>query len=403
MLADETALPEDQCRKAVNVDIDKDGNLERRQGFTKILSAVDVHSLYSSENSRYILGCQKNSLGVFDLLNGISFTALDTMPEKFRTDWTSHHDRYYASNPAYHCRINKSTFTVSPFSVQLPDPLSITPTSSGGLREGTYTVAWSVTNSEGEESALSDEVQIEVPTGGGIAITGVPLWPGFNLRVYASQANGEELYRAIETPMIATSFSIGVTEMNAGGNQPATRFMQELPMGHFIESHGSRLFVAFEDTIAFSAPFRPHLWDPRHNFIQLSSTVTMLASIKGGIFISSFDEVKFLAGDDPEQFEVQDVDADPAFFGSAVVVPGAHFSGELLQYDEIVVWLSRSGHMAGLPDGRVFRLNPGQLDLPSYSSASATFAVKNGVKRVLIPVNSNRRTGTGVAIDSEIF
>jgi hypothetical protein len=401
-LADETALPEDQCRSAKNIDFDKDGNYSQRPGFARLLAAVNVHSLYSSANSAYVLGCQKNNIGYYNL-SDFTFYSKAVMPEAFRTSWTVHDDVFYASNPAFNCKFAPITYEVLPLAVSLPVPPTIGPQSYGGLRQGAYSVAISVTDASGEESPLGTEVQVDVPEGGGIAITGVEIIPGSYIRIYATQQHGEELYRMIEAPMIAPSFSIGASEMDNYGAQPETRFLEALPFGHFIDSHHSRLFVAFDNFIGFSNAFRPHLWDPRHNFIPLESTVMMMVSVADGIFISDQHEVKFLRGDDPEQFEVKHVDADPAIFGSAIAVPGAHFGGEMSQHDKIVVWLSKTGHQAGLPDGSVVRLNPGQLNLPNYSVASSAFAIQDGVKRILVPVNSNRRNGTGTAVDSEIF
>jgi hypothetical protein len=401
-LSNETDLPENQCRSAKDLNFDRDGNYSRRQGFTNIFPLSNVHSLYPSKSSAYIFGCQKNNLGVFDLLN-LTFTPKIVMPSAFMTSWTELDKTIYASNPAFNCRFEPNSFDALTVAVPLASGISISVMAQGGMEAGQYTVAYSIANSAGEESPLSVETQIEVLQGGGIAIVGVPIDASSNIRIYATQAHGEELYRIIDTPMIASQFTIGITGLRNAGSQPETRFLEELPFGHFIVAHGSRLLVAFENFLGFSNPFRPHLWDPRHNFIPFEDTITMLASVDGGIFISDSTGVKFLGGDDPEQFTVKHADSNPAIYGSAVTVPGDNFGDDLNMHNEIVVWLSKTGHQAGLPNGSIVRLNPGQLDLPQYSVASGVFTKKDGIKRVLIPVNSNQRNGTGTAIDSETF
>jgi hypothetical protein len=401
-LADETALPDNQCRSAKDVDIDKDGNYTRRQGFTNIIPILNAHSLYPSKSSAYIFGCQKNSLGIYDLVN-LVFTPIVVMPSAFLTSWTQLDDTIYASNPAYNCRFESDSLDALSVAVVLPGGITIAASTAGGMGAGTYTFAYSIIDDNGEESPLSDEVQIEIVEGGGIAISGVPFQAGSFIRIYASQLNGEELYRVMGAPMIASDFTLGIAQMRSAGSQPETRFLEQLPFGHFIEAHHSRLFVAFENFLGFSSSFRPHLWDPRHNFIPFEFTITMLASVDEGIYASDAAGVKFFKGHDPEQFTVTDVDKNPAVYGSAVIVPGDNFHEDFSQHDKIVVWLSKTGHQAGLPNGTVVRLNPGQLDLPHYSVASGTFTKRDGVKRVVIPVNSNRRNGTGTALDSEIF
>ena len=401
-LSNETDLPENQCRSAKDINFDRDGNYSRRQGFTNIFPLVNVHSLYPSKHSAYIFGCQKNNLGIFDLSN-LTFTPKAVMPSAFITSWTELDKTIYASNPAFNCRFEFDSFDALTVAVPLPSGISISAIEQGGLETGQYTVAYSIINSAGEESQLSEETQIEVIQGGGIAIIGVPIDSSSNIRIYATRAYGEELYRIIDAPMIAAQFTIGITGLRDAGSQPETRFLEELPFGHFIVAHNSRLLVAFENFLGFSNSFRPHLWDPRHNFIPFENTITMLASTDKGVFISDSTGVKFLNGDDPEQFTVKHVDSNPAIYGSAVTVPGDNFEDELNVHEKIVIWLSKTGHQAGLPDGSVVRLNPGQLDLPQYSVASGVFTQKDGIKRVLIPVNSNQRNGTGTAIDSEIF
>jgi hypothetical protein len=199
--------------------------------------------------------------------------------------------------------------------------------------------------------------------------------------------------------MSVVSFLISATEIHAGGQQPATRFKEELPYGHFADKLGSRIFVATDNRVGWSDSFRPNLWDPRHNFVQMESTVTMMKPITGGVYISDGEKVKFLSNEDPDKFDPIDIDADPAFYGSATVVPGAAIGVEA---DHAVIWLSSHGHIAGLPGGQIQRLNAEQLNLPDYSIASGVYTERKGLKQVIITVNSERREGTGTAINSSI-
>jgi len=401
-LADEVSLPADQCRSAKDLDIDKAGNYECRQGFVRLVATTNVHSLFPAVNKSHVFGCQNNNLGYFDIVVP-NFNSLITMPSAFLTSWTKFNGIIYASNPAFNQKINPLSYAVSSLGVTLPPALTIAAITSGGIRAGTYTVTYSVTDILGEESPTAPETQITVVENGGIAISGVPIDANSNLRIYVSQPDGEEFYRAIDAPRIASSYSLGINELSNTGAQPETRFLEPLPFGHFISNNGSRLFVASENMLAFSSPFRPHLWDSRFNFVLFESTITMLAPTTNGYYVSDGESVKFLQGNDPEQWVLDSIDADPAIYNSASVIPGSHISQDLNQSDSVVIWLSRTGHIAGLPNGSILRLNPGQLDLPAYSVASSAMTRRNGIKRVVIPVNSNQRNGTGTALDSEIF
>jgi hypothetical protein len=135
----------------------------------------------------------------------------------------------------------------------------------------------------------------------------------------------------------------------------------------------------------------------------MDSLITMMKPVEGGIYVSDKTSVKFFRNDKPEDLVIDTVDASPAIYGSAVTVPGGAIHEELATEDSVVVWLSKYGHIAGLPNGKVVRLNPGQLKLPGYTVASGTFVERDGVNQVINPVNSDRRDGTGTAIDSEIL
>lgn len=401
-LSNETSLPQEQCRSARNIDFDKDGNYEQREGFVKLITATNVHSLYPSSNSAILFGCQKNNIGIFNLSTSL-FTSKATMPSAFRTSWAYLDSTIYASNPAFNCRFDPATYIAYNIAVPLIDPPTITASTSGGMNEGTYTVTYSILNSSNEESGTGVETQVDITEGGGIVVSGLPIDATSKIRIFASHPHGEELYRVLEAPLTAASLSIGIHEFKSLGAQPETRFLEEIPKGHFITNYSSRLFIAFDNFLAFSSSFRPHLWDPRYNFIPFESLITMVAPVESGIFVSDLNSVKFLRGGDPERFEIIDVDSDPAYYGSVSIVPGAHLASDMAQYDSVAIWLSKTGHQIGLPDGSVLRANPGQLDLPSYSITSSVFSIQNGIKQVIIPVNSSQRNGTGTAVDSEIF
>jgi hypothetical protein len=406
-VSSETSLPKNKykvteaCRSAKNIDFDRDGNYSRRPGFTRLYSGVDFHSMYSSKASGFLFACQKNTLGVYDpYLN--SFTVKAEMPSAFQTDFTELDGTTYAFNPGFNCRFPSKT-SADAFTLAVPPPSvtpSFSPSDAGGLEAGVYTVAYSILNPDKEESPLFGETQITVEQGGGVLLIGVPIDSTSFIRLYASTANGEELYQVIEAPMSSTSYLVGITEVKAGGQQPETRFMEEIPPGHFVEAFNNRLMVARDNAVIWSGAFRPHLTDPRHNFILMESTITMMKPVDGGVYISDGQSVIFLSNENPDEFIPKDIDADPAIFGSATTVPGAAIGSEM---DHAVIWLTSHGHIAGLPGGQIQRLNPEQLNLPGYSVASGTYVERDGIKQVIIPVNSERQNGPGTATNSSIY
>jgi len=401
-MSKETEIPEGQCRRGQNIDFHKGGAFSRRQGRTLLLSAVNVHSLYAGKAHDTVFAGQGNTLGIFDVLDS-SYTPKISIPSAVATDFTELNGTVYASNYNFHCKFARGSIDASDLGAPLP---ALTPTveavANGGLEAGTYTVAYSVLDENGEESPLSEEFQVTVQQGGGIAIMGMPIVADWTIRIYSSGIDGEELYQVVEAPMNSVSFLFGITELRAGGRQPETRFMCELPYGHFIEAFDNRLIVASGKSVFWSPAFRPHLCDIRHNFVTLESIITMVKPVDGGVFVSDQNRVIFLDNTNPDDFTVVEKDAEPAIFGSAVNVPGAAIGEEYTAVDSAIIWLSKYGHLAGLPNGQIIRMNADQLNLQSYIVASSVFTERNGVKQVIIPVNSDQRDGTGTAVDSSI-
>ena len=270
---------------------------------------------------------------------------------------------------------------------------------AGSLSAGSYGVAYTIGDAAGEESPMGPLVVVELTTQGSILGTAFTVVANHKYRIYMTSADGEELYQVVESSMSVVSFLIGVSEMDKGGRQPATRFKEEVPYGHFVDVLRNRLLIARDNMVGWSEAFRPHLWDPRHNFVMMQSTITMMKAVNFGVYISDGKSVIVLSNEDPDKFIVQDVDADPAIYGTATVVPGAAIGSDA---DHAVIWLTRHGHIAGLPEGRIERLNPRQLNLPAYSVGSGTYIERKGLKQVIIPVNSEQREGPGTAFDTSI-
>jgi len=400
--SDETSLYKGTARKLRNLDVDNRGHLERRRSYQQLISAKEMHSLYSNEANQ-LFGCVGNILGIFDL-SALSFAPLVDMPSKFRTAFTELNNVTYAFNPDFSCRMPNGKTTVFTVGVPLIDttPAMFAPLPTGGLRAGKYTVALSVIDAAGEESGMSPEYTLDIEEGGGISVMGLPLITGNSLRLYCTTRDGEELYQVREVPMTEVSFTVGASHVSRPGRQPETAHKEPLPFGHFVESMGSRLLVAADNVLHFSSTFRPHLSDRRHDFITLENTIHLLKVTEGGVYLGDISGVYYLAGWDPAEWNLKKVSNQAPVYGSGLLVDHEDFSEELDQGDSNVLWLSRSGVQVGSPDGKVTSMHPHQLDLPKYQIAAAAFTQYNGMKQAIFPVNSNSWLGTGTAVESVI-
>ena len=298
--SDETSLRESTARKLQNVDVDKDGNVALRRGFQQLLAGQELHSLYSAGNGK-LYGVVGNLLGTFDIY-APSFTNLVQMPNKYRTEFTELNGNVYASNPAFSCRFKPNSDSVYTIGVPLVDtmPSMFSAADTGGLHEGTYTVGLTVVDEFDEESGFSPEYPIEVSQGGGISIVGLPIVSGSSVRIYSTMRNGEEFYQVYEGPLDGSTILLGASSLLNPGRQPETTELEPLPYGHFIETMGGRLLVAKDNLLYFSSAFRPHLHDPRHDFISFQSTIRLLAPTTEGVFVGDGNGVYFLPGREPD-------------------------------------------------------------------------------------------------------
>lgn len=397
-LSDETALVDEEImyvRKAVNVDLDTAGNVSRRKGATLQLAGSGYHSLYKTQRG-WLMLCLGHQLGIYTPSTA-SFTALVITPTSYRTSFTEANGNLYASNPNFSCMFTPGSAVAKPIGVPLPSiPPVFAATSSGALEEGTYGVAYTVVDPDGEESALSEVYTLEVAANGSIQGTLFTVNAGYKYRVYLTAANGEELRQATEFDADTASILIQAPEE---GRLAKTFGLEPLPHGHIIRSFGSRLLVGSTGHVYFSEAFRPHLADPT-GFVLTTGFTTMVEPVGEGVFIADSRGVRFYAGEDPTNWQAKEASPETVVFGTSMVVSGGLFSGDMAQHDEVAVWLSPTGYQVGLPTGEVIRPNTEQVELPAYSQGCVSTLTSDGRKQLVTPVNSNELAQASVALDS---
>jgi len=384
-------------RQAVNVDIDAEGNIGRRKGYSLKITGSGYHSLYSSIRG-LLMACHREELGFYDTV-AESFTVLTSMTEAYLTSFTELNGNMYFANPGYSGMIPANSLDVRPIGVPLPAVTAgFAVTATGGLPKGTYGITYSVVNDLGEESPLAPLMVLEIATdSGGVLGTAFTILSDYKYRIYMTTTDGVELYQALEVD--ADSITYAITD-HEKGRQPVTQFLTQMPYGYILRPHGSRLYVATNDFVFYSCAFQPHLTNSAHDFLPCTGFVSMMQPVDGGIYIADKAGVRFYRGEDPKEFEVKDVSTEPVVFGTAVAVPGEFLPSELGKNDTAAIWLSPSGYQVGLPSGEVIRLHSKQVQLPSYVQGCAAFSIQDGRKQLITPVNSNVLAGASVALDS---
>lgn len=323
---------------AVNVDFDRVGAAERRDGFVK-LSSTGAHSVYRDL-------CMVGSVLSRYSVNGGAATITPLI------------DTGSAAAASY-CQLNGTTVfsnmgmigtvtSAGAFQLGIPEPAAIAASagSSGGLYAGRYGLV--VTHVNGEESAASSLYTVDVAEGGGIVLSG--LSHALPLRVYRTGANGDVLYRCAEIPVGMSTFLIGHGQ---SGRVCDTRNMVRTMPGHIVRPYNGYLLVARGRTIYFTQPMRYGLMDPRHDFIQRAKRITMIAPVQSGVFVGDADGVQFYRGDTPGTMRIDDTSSPPPIPGTDAEIPSNILSGNYKTGNNFAVWLASRGYVIGSADGTV--------------------------------------------------
>lgn len=183
-----------------------------------------------------------------------------------------------------------------------------------------------------------------------------PIASGFTQRIDYTNVNdaiyfvsGEKNGRIIE----GIHFPWNAT---GGYGRDTDRVFSGPPVADHIAFHLARIWLGTKNGIVFSEPLGFGLFDLHRSSIPTDAPVTMMCAVKDGLFVSTTKKVYFLAGNEPNNFQLVEKDAAPAKEWSLLSglvdarALGLDFSGE------VALWIGADGVYAGLPDGNVANL-----------------------------------------------
>lgn len=396
LLSDETGLPEGAVRRAENVDVRRNGGFSRRPGYEVVVGGADFQALYRT--SRGVLVVRSGRLYVINM-QSYDLMLLCDLGGVEPVDFTEHNGNLYFGNTSSLWWVPADRSSPRRVGVALPTSLpTVTAHPSGALPAGRYTVAVSRVDDRGEESPTKVVGQVDLPTGGGVRLSGMVPDVDAAVRVYLTPPDGDALYLS-ET--FSAAFAEFIVSRPPDGAVRSTQHLVPLPPGEFIRGHAGRLYVARGDTVFFSEPLRPHLHDPRHNFIKFVGPVRFMESVTGGVFVGDDRGVWFLPGNEPEQ--IRRATGVRAIHRSSVLVPGAHFDKNITQSDQdCAVWLSEEGYMLGRATGDTVSLHPERVRVAAALEGRSRFIVREGMKQIITLTAATTANGFGVATDTTL-
>jgi len=399
-VAKESELPKGSVRELLNVDLSNSGGISLRPGYTKIFDAGgdSVHSLFSSR--LHTVFCQATSLKTLDPDYSATEIKAGIDPNNYMSYAEVNAELYFSNG--VDTGIVYEDSSVAPWGVKEPtgQPL-LTLNASGGLWEGTYQVAITFVDSNGQESGSSLAETIDVPADNGITCS---LFPSNDdaafINIYLTAPNGTELYHRAQVPMGTASVDF-VTNPDKYGKALETQFMEQMPAGHIVRYFKGRMWVAVGDMLVFSPGLRYGLYDPRHTYFRFPARITIVQPVQDGVYVVA-DQTYFLGGTDPMQMEQRVVYSDGAIEGTGLNVPPTMIKEDEFDTlpDYLAFWYSSNGAVLGLPGGQVQTITEDVLDIPAFGRGASLMKNENGIRQLVTSLSTRGNASGFGASDS---
>jgi len=355
MLSQETALPAGCVRHAINVTIDRAGQMYRRRGVSKTL---DNRWSTLFDYQGYLIAQQGRTVWRINIYS-MARQPIATLESAAPIDCTLYNQDLYILSEKALWRMQAHDSVARPAGVAPPTLLpQVQAVAQGSIAAGQCAVALSwVDAASGEESPAVWLGQVQIPQpSGGIVLKSLTLHSNRRWRVYVTPPDGEILYVAEEFDAVWPQYQIGHYPK---GSQCSLLGRRLFAGGQYVRGYKGRLLVAQNNTLYYSDALRPHVTHAAHGFISFASPIRLMEVVADGVYVGQNDGIYFLAGDDPSQWFLQRASDSPPVARSACSVARSRLGLE--GGGTCALWLGAQGHMAGLPGGAVLPLNASRI------------------------------------------
>lgn len=399
VLSAETSLIKGAVRSAVNVDIGRGGQFSRREGQTLALGGMGLHSLFKPTLREFVMIAEDTA--VVALVEEEGFLQVARLNSADPLNYAEYNENIYWVNRTTAQWLPPGSYVARPVGVPTPENVPTLSAGAGSLLPGKYAVCFTYIDERGEESGATQVTVIDLPQGGGIVASNLPLdHMDWQLRAYITDPDGEQLRSAAQFPAVFPTYNIAEV---ARGAECTTQYLVPLRPGEFITKLAGRLYTAVEDTLSFSNAMRPHLYNPAHNFIKFSGSISFIEAVGDGIYVGDDRGIWFLDGTDPEKFALRPVSTRRAVRNSSLCLPPSCFDPERVRSQTpVAVWLGESGYIVGMDGGTIVELQSERVKVPAGLSGRSVFLLNNGIKQIITPVNSGSTAVFGTARNSTI-
>lgn len=376
MLAPDYALPDGTARDVTNLDVTNEGVLRTRKGYASmpVAAGVRCHSLFGASafmlhadgaNLKRTTASGTETVAVVQPAEPIAYALLPTGS----VVWSDGSD------------IGQVGASGASSGLCLPAPgspaLAVAP--NGVLKAGRYLVAVAWVAASGEESPPSLPVELEVPQDGqGIALSGIPSAPPVGavaMRIYCSHTNEAVLF---ESGIVEDGATAAHVVAPPSGRPLETLFEAPFPACSVLAFSAGRLLGIRGHLFLWSEPFRPGVWRPSQNFIQLARRGSMIAPTQDGVYVGTLDEssageVIFFSGFDYSKTAYMPVTPYGAYPGTLVEMPHTMQMG----------WASPQGFVIADNGGQVTNLSFDKVAFPAAMRGGSMVREADGLRQIV--------------------
>lgn len=351
-------------RNAVNVDVDSEGGLRRREGLTKVRSGVGTRGGYSCPLGAYFVeGTKLFRLNADDSATELADGILgDTITYEY------FNGSVYFSDGLVTKRITAAG--AGEWGQDVPAAPQLHPV-AGTLPAGTYLAAITTIEADGRESGASAEAEITLNVASGIRVAGFA--SGKTVRVYLSTTNGTTLFMAAITG--AASYDV-TAPVYDNGLVLDKQFLSRPPAGRLIREFKGRIYIADAyGAVWYTEPYAHDLVHRGRGFFQFPAPVTVMEPVGGGIWLVS-NQTEFYAGSGPDDFQpVQKLDYG-AVYGTGQIDPKT----------KDAIWYSTKGVVVGGQDGQAENLQEKNVAPDSGTVGAALVREQDGLRQMVVSV-----------------
>jgi hypothetical protein len=378
---------------ATNCDVDNAARIAVRSGQVKRLTG-SYHSLWARGDLCLVV----SGTTLFSVIaSGTTYTAIplrDGLTAGARLSYWPLVDRvYYCNAFETGCVQNGANRT---WGIVPPKGQPIASAIGGGLLAGRYQYAVTFLRGDGQESGTPIAGQVQLPTGGGIYFSSIPVSadPGVTAKlIYISNPNGEVCYKAL---LIANADTTAAY-MNAGLDLRlplSTQFGQPAPAGHMCAWHLGRMLDAVGPNVMYSEAFKYELFMPDTSFLPFDADINLLAPVNDGVYIGA-DSTFFYEGQLPPAHSK----IKGAEYKLNIVAPYGAIPGTLAYEDGAYVgqgipgvtayWSSPRGHCVGTDKGSFKNLTESRYSIASGQRGGAIVRQSKGMNQYLAVIEGS--------------